>query len=127
MSPIRMSVAVGLGLLIASFALGAHASTSPLAQSAPPAEGFGRLKGFVLDRGGARIPAAVIVIEAENFVKESGYTEDGSYQVDLPAGSYRVTVRSDGFYPLRRERVRVSAGTTKTLNFRLRGARRGGR
>ena len=127
MSPIRMRVAVGLGLLIASFALGAHASTSPLTQSAPPAEGFGRLKGFVLDRGGARIPAAVIVIEAENFGKESGYTEDGSYQVDLPAGSYRVTARSDGFYPLRRERVRVSAGTTKTLNFRLRGARRDGR
>ena len=96
-----MRVAVGIGLLIASFALGAHASTSPLTQSVPPAKGFGRLKGFVLDRGWARIPAAIIVIEAENFGKESGYTEDGSYQVDLPAGSYRVTVRSDGFYPLR--------------------------
>ena len=122
-----MRVAVGLGLLIASFALGAQASTSPLTQSTPPAKGFGRLKGFVLDRGGARTPAAVIVIEAENFGKESGYTEDGSYQVDLPADSYRVTVRSDGFYPLRQARVRVRAGTTTTLNFRLRGARRGGR
>ena len=110
-----------------SFALGAHASTSPLTQSAPPAESFGRLKGFVLDRGGAPIPAAVIVIEPENFEKESGYTEDGSYQVDLPAGSYRVTVRSDGFYPLRRKRVRISAGTTETLDFRLRGTRRDGR
>jgi carboxypeptidase family protein len=97
----------------------AHPTPIHITQLSAPSPQVGRLRGAVLDQDGAPIVAAVIVIEGKKSSREVGYTEDGSYQVDLPAGNYFMTVRSAGFRPLLRRKVFIRAGSTRTINFRL--------
>ena len=105
------------------------ACASPAA--AQPESRTGRVKGSIKNRAGETVAGAVIVVEGgDDVVRDVGYTEEGEYRLDLPPGAYRVTVSSVGYYSLRRQRVRVRAGRTATINFTLatararRGARR---
>ena len=91
----------------------------PYAQTSPPNERLGKLKGIILDQKGERVLATRITVESNKIKREEGYTEDGSYQLDLPAGIYFITFRADGFQPVRRKRIRVVAGSTRTLNITL--------
>jgi hypothetical protein len=101
----------------------------------PAARGFrsraqrgGTVRGRVFDSKGSLILASVITVERRGVRRDAGYTEDGSYRLDLPPGVYDFTVRSDGFRTLRRRGVRVRAGSAVRLDFTLRrGGRRGPR
>ena len=117
----QLTVACALAALLAC---GSAAAAQPERQT-------GRLKGSILNRVGELVAGAVITVEgSDGRVRDVGYTEEGEYQLDLPAGVYHVTVSSTGYYSLRRRRVRVRAGRTATINFtletvRARRARRG--
>lgn len=118
----RLTVACALAALLAC---------GSAAAAAQPERQTGRLKGSILNRGGETVAGAVITVEgSDGRVRDVGYTEEGQYQLDLPAGVHYVTVSSAGYYSLRRRRVRVRAGRTATINFtletgRARRARRG--
>lgn len=111
----RLTAACALTALLAC---GSHAA-------AQPEPGTGRLKGSILNRRGEMVAGAVITVEgSDGRVRDVGYTEDGEYQFDLPAGVYHVNVSSAGYYSLRRRRVLVRAGRTATINFTLGATRR---
>jgi hypothetical protein len=111
----RGLAAVLIHCLIAAVGFAAQAPASPR---------LGRVKGSVVNRSGHLIPAAEITFEGRGVGREWGYTEDGTYQMELPSGVYFVTLKSDGYRTLRRQRVRVRAGSTATINFTLEEVRR---
>ncbi len=82
----------------------------------------GRLVGFILDPGVARVPAAKIIVASRTFKRELKSGDDGSYEVDLPSGKYTVRVERDGFYPSRRT-TRITPNGTTHLNITIRGMR----
>jgi hypothetical protein len=96
---------------------------SAAAQSEPQT---GSVRGSILNRRGETVAGAVIVAEgADGLVRDAGYAEEGEYRLVLPPGVYHVTVSSTGYYSLRRQRVRVRAGRTATINFTLETVRAG--
>ena len=104
--------------LAALLACGSSAAAQPERQD-------GRVQGKVVNRRGEIVAGAVIAVEgADGVVRDVGYTEEGEYTLHLPPGVYYVTVSSVDYYPLRRQRVRVRARRTETINFTLEAPRR---
>jgi hypothetical protein len=106
----RGARALAAAILIFGWAAGAAAQPSPR---------LGRVEGSVRDRRGRLIPAAELTVESRRNVRDRGYTEDGTYQLDLPPGVYFIRLRSRGYLAPRPRRVRVRAGVTATVNFIL--------
>jgi hypothetical protein len=103
-------------ILASSFA----ANAEPLIQSSPLSS-TGKLAGLVLDQGGARIPAAKVIVQRKGLRREVMSADDGSYEISLPKGKYTVSVTRDGFSPLRKQYVRIRSKATTKLNITLKG------
>lgn len=76
----------------------------------------GTVTGFVLDEDGARLEAATI--QAEGTTSGTFSDADGSYTLNVPAGTYRILCSYVGYASQSKE-VTVQAGRTITLNFSL--------
>ncbi len=80
----------------------------------------GRLKGRISDQLGAAIEKTRIIVESPPEKVEAIANENGEYDLEIPAGVYKVTTRKrPGFIPFKRDRVRVEAGKTTTLDIKL--------
>ena len=80
----------------------------------------GMVEGVTSDFLGAVVPNAVLVFERGEFSREVESDEAGRFELELPAGVYRVTVKRFGIFdPFQRNGVRVRAGKTKKLNVVL--------
>lgn len=79
----------------------------------------GRLIGTVADINKARVARAAVVVEGEGATRTAMTSEDGTYQIELPTGVYRIKVESIGFCPARRAAFRVQQSTTARFNFTL--------
>ena len=74
---------------------------------------YGSIVGTITDESGASIPGATVGImnTATGASQEGSTSEDGLYRfINIQAGSYDVTVGSDGF------RSYISEGVTVTVN-----------
>lgn len=100
-------------LLMSSIAL-----ASEYKQSSPTAQ-VGRLVGTVTDMNDARVPQAKVIIDGAGTTLTVSTEEDGTYQSELPPGTYRIRVESLGFCPVRRASFRMQPSTTTLLNFTL--------
>lgn len=81
----------------------------------------GTLRGIVLDVSGAAIPAAKIVVHAQesNFQREATATDKGEFRLeDLAPGAYEVVVSENGFADARSS-VRVTIGSVQELSVVL--------
>src|SRR5258705_13325303 len=87
------SVTVVLVMFMAVFA-GTEAAQPPSPQHDTTTS---RLVGTVIDKNDARIAGAVIRIENASYRKELQTDDNGVFQLELPAGSYRITVEMSGF------------------------------
>ena len=85
----------------------------------PSARAGGELKGLVLDPSEARIVGAKITVENEKYSFEVESNDEGAFEIKLPSGEYQFTIRSPGFGTFVRNRVRVGANKTKTINATL--------
>jgi hypothetical protein len=80
----------------------------------------GMVEGVTSDFGGALVPNATLLFERGEFSREVKSDEAGRFEMELPAGVYRVTVkRFSIFDPFQRKGVRVRAGKTKKFNVVL--------
>ena len=109
-----------LVLIVLSFSLLLNAQT--VGQTSAP-QASGKLSGLILDPGEARVVGAKIIIEAKGFRREIVSTDDGSYEIVLPEGKYKVRVELGGFYPSRKKTVRISSNATTKLDVTLKGIR----
>ncbi|NUQ27326.1 MAG: TonB-dependent receptor [Acidobacteriaceae bacterium] len=83
---------------------------------------YGTLTGNVTDASGAVIPGASVTATnvATSVVRSTTSTEDGSYLLnDLLPGTYRVTVKANGFTTFHQENVAVLPNTTQRVGVQL--------
>jgi len=62
----------------------------------------GKLVGVVLDPLRAIIPGATITIRGRGFRREFWCSNEGTYSIDVPSGTYRIRIKHPGFLPFRR-------------------------
>jgi len=79
------------------------------------------LSGKVIDQTGAVIPQATITVTGPNGKPISATTDQaGAFAIHgLPPGTYAVIVTAQGFAPLKKDAVTLSAGQTQSLNLAL--------
>src|SRR5580692_5111289 len=105
----------GFGLLLCLFALVPSALFSQSAST-------GTVAGTVTDPSGAAVAAATVTLtdKATNIPRTASTNENGRYIfVDVPAGTYDVTVSKQGFRISRLNSQAVDVGTALTLNVTL--------
>ena len=107
-------VGARLGLMLAWLAGAASPVTGQIGGLA--------LAGIVVDRGGAAVPGATVMVTsvATNLSRTTVTGREGTYVVTgLAPGSYRVRVELSGFRPLIRDDVRLATGETVRLHVEL--------
>ena len=78
-----------------------------------------KIAGVVLDALGARIVDATIRIERAGFRLEVQSSEEGEFEVELPAGAYRITVEKYGFRRFELSPFRARANVREVLSVRM--------
>src|SRR5271169_4964904 len=105
----------GFGLFLCLFALVPSALFSQSSST-------GTVAGTVTDPSGAAVAAAAVTLtdKATNIPRTASTNENGRYiLVDVPAGTYDVTVSKQGFRISRLNDQTVNVGTALTLNVAL--------
>lgn len=101
-----------LGLSQVNVRLGAQAS-APLS----------KVNGIVKDSHDAVVGGAVIwfetKIDRKKFRQKAESNRNGLFEVELPAGSYQVTVKFSGFYNFKREGLIVESAKPLTFDIVL--------
>ena len=69
------------------------------------------------------MPGARIIVESKGFRREVISADDGSYEIDLPEGKYKIRVERDGFYTSRKKTIRISSNAPIKLDVTLKGIR----
>ena len=77
----------------------------------------GTLSGKVMDEHGEVIPGATIRVQETNKGASSGL--GGDYTIDLPAGTYTITVSLVGFQTTEIKGVKISGGKNTPLDITL--------
>src|ERR1700689_5499105 len=83
---------------------------------------LGGITGTVLDDSGAIIPAATVTIVGNEtkLTRSQNTNEAGNYDfVNLPIGSYSISVSHAGFQTLQIPAIQVQANRTATVNMTL--------
>jgi hypothetical protein len=104
------------------FVVLALASTPLLAHTSESARGEERkshIVGVVLDPNGARIPSAAVRIENAKATRAAYTSDEGSFEVELPAGTYRITVEAQGFRTVEIVSFRARADRRESLEVRM--------
>jgi hypothetical protein len=105
-----------VGRWVSLAVIGALCGAGGLAQPLSP------LYGRIADPSGAAVAGASVTVVDEDagFRRTSESAEDGGYFVgSLAAGSYKITVRKDGFRTMIRFHVRVNAAGATQADFNL--------
>ncbi|HBY60704.1 MAG TPA: hypothetical protein DEH78_12835, partial [Solibacterales bacterium] len=93
-------------------------SSTPLAAQ----ESTGSILGTVTDTSGAAIPEAKLVLAGSRIPKGIETTTDGvgNYSfLNVPVGTYNVTVTKTGFQTLRQQNIEVKIGSQVTFSPKL--------
>ena len=78
-----------------------------------------KLKGVVLDPQDARIVRASITLENDKLKRVVYSNEEGSFEAQLPAGVYQLTVESNGFKKLHTKALQVKYDDVDDLTIHL--------
>jgi len=82
----------------------------------------GSLKGRITDKQGYPLPGAFIYVSSPVLLGIQNYitADTGSYAfIQLPPGTYKVTVEMPGFKTVNVDNLRMNVGKAMTLNFKL--------
>jgi hypothetical protein len=91
-------------------------TVNAVAQQAPSG-GNGKLAGMLSDPIGV-VPGARIVIKGKGLKRELWSSDEGTYSVDLPPGTYSVRFTHPGYVPVRK-RVRITRDEVTKLDVRF--------
>ena len=78
-----------------------------------------KIIGVILDENNARIAGAAIKIESASFNRQLRSSDEGKFEVELPAGEYRITVEQEGFHKFEVSPFRAEAGVCELLNVHM--------
>jgi hypothetical protein len=100
------------------FMAGVIGSASLLAESSQQPS-WVKVFGLVKDTNGAVVPTTKLVFNGEGGAWEVRTNEEGTYNIELPAGTYHATAEADWFCPVRRPSFRAQLGSSIKLDFSL--------
>jgi hypothetical protein len=106
---IALLIIIGLPLSASSSRLSSSSQTSPV----------GRIMGTLLDVNDSRVDRAKIKVEGAGITWEGEADEAGDFTVDVPAGTYRIYVRANGFRKFESAYLRVKSDVTEMVNIHL--------
>jgi hypothetical protein len=89
------------------------------ARSLPEEQKQGRVSGMVLDIDDSRITKAKVTLMRDPETREILTDEEGKFDVQLPAGVYRLTVSADGFCKFEKDDLVITSGATDLINIHL--------
>jgi uncharacterized membrane protein len=78
-----------------------------------------KIIGVVLDKNNARIAGATIKIKSAQFNRHLQSSDEGMFEIELPAGEYRITVEQEGFRKFELSPFRVNAGVSELLSIHM--------
>lgn len=104
---------IALALTVVVFA--EHPRSSAHAQDVQ----MSKIIGVVLDKDNARIAGAAIIIENTQFNRKLRSSGEGKFEIDLPAGEYRITVEQEGFHKFELSSFRANAGVSECVNIHM--------
>lgn len=78
-----------------------------------------QLSGTVVDMNESRVSGATVTVEGEGLTRGVATSEDGTYKIELPVGTYRIKVTRPGFCPARRAPFDALSSASIILNFTL--------
>jgi hypothetical protein len=81
----------------------------------------GLVGGTIADISGAVIAGATIYFEGEGQIRETTTSEDGSYNINLPVGSYQMSVKRRAFCTMRRPLFKIEDSASIKFDFTLVG------
>src|SRR5919108_1094531 len=70
----------------------------------------GRIDLTLLDAQGSVVPGAMVEITGPASQRQTSDEEGEAHFLNLPPGTYTVTINLQGFNPYRNDRVQVAAG-----------------
>ncbi|HEX8709601.1 MAG TPA: carboxypeptidase-like regulatory domain-containing protein [Pyrinomonadaceae bacterium] len=79
----------------------------------------GKLVGTVLDVNDARIVGAAIKIENARFGRRLFSGDEGDFEVELPAGTYQITVQKEGFQRFELSPFRVNGKVCELVSIHM--------
>jgi len=83
---------------------------------------YGSVAGTVADETGAVVPGAAVTIVNDNtgLTRNATSGAEGDYRIiDLPAGTYTLSVTARGFKPVRTTGINVTVGSVNQQNVQL--------
>ena len=79
----------------------------------------GKIQGVLLDINDARIAGAKITIEGGQLKRELRSGDEGDFEIQLPTGSYQITVVANGFRKFEISPFKVKANVTEIINIHM--------
>ena len=77
-----------------------------------------RVAGVVIDVNDARIVGATITVANTEVKRVTRSDDEGKFEVEVPAGTYQITVEQPGFKKFRQAGLRIDADTSE-LSVRM--------
>ena len=78
-----------------------------------------RVKGVVTDDAGGVLPQAVVTFRGGKLQRKVASREDGSFDVELAPGVYRVSAKAAGCREFKMKGLNVQAGAPIDLDVRV--------
>ena len=75
--------------------------------------------GLVLDVNEARIAGATITVQNDEVKKIARSDDEGRFEVNVPPGTYHITVEQPGFKKFRLANFRVRDEATESINIQM--------
>jgi hypothetical protein len=95
-------------------------ATIASAQQPKLASATGTVKGVTVDFLGPRVPNVNMIFEGAQESRKVVSNETGEFEIELPAGEYRVTVTQLGIFdPFKPKKLKVKAGKVKKFDVVL--------
>jgi hypothetical protein len=102
--------------VLSIFALMAGLSLACFAQAPPAATG---IAGTVTDQSGAVFPGVTVTVRGVAGAPQTVTNERGEYVVDVPVGSYTVSISAQGFKKFEKAGVQVAGGRAARVDITL--------
>lgn len=82
--------------------------------------GKGWVKGKVIGPYDSTISSAPIIISGDGSTRRTVTDNEGTYEIEVPAGLYTITTEVPNYFPFQRAPFRVKAQTSTLINLSLR-------
>ena len=79
----------------------------------------GIFRGVIIDINGKRIEGASVTVEGTDLKREVTPNQEAYFEIDLPVGTYKITVKKSGYVTYQLTNLEIKSGGEFSHVFRL--------